>query len=465
MVDFSRKRQSKKGSIARSKGSSPKGFVPKSPIGGSSKKNTGVKKGDSLASIVSEISGEGNKQTLDVHIDDDDDNDDKNREVELSQDENFEVVVSRTKEYGGEIENIHVVDEGVVGVLKSQEEEGTSYIEDVGIVKDSEGSTLEYEEIEENVEGINADTDGEVNGDVIEETSTATDDRVNEEASRLLKLKLEESLRKQEIEKIAEENLLQGTRMFVYPPVVKPDQDIEVFLNKSLSTLSDEPDILMLGAFNDWRWKSFTIRLNETHLKDDWWSCQLHVPREAYKVDFVFFNGQNEFDNNDQKDFCLPVSGGMDALAFEEFLLEEKRKELEKLAMEEAERERQAEEQRRIEADKAAKEEDMLQARAEVEKRRETLLQLMKNALKSIDDVWYIEPSEFKGKDLVRLYYNANSGPLKNAKELWIHGGHNSWKDGLSIVERLVQSVLKGGNWWYADGMLLTHLFVIFDFL
>lgn len=444
MVDFSRKRQPKKGSIARSKGSSsPKGFVPKSPIGGSNKKNTGVKKGDSLASIVSEISGEANKQTLEVDIDDDDDDDDdKNKEVELSQDDNFEVVVSRTKEIGEEVENIHVVD-----VLKSHEE--TSYNEDVGIVKDSEGRTLEYEEIDENVEGTNADIDGE------EETSTATvDDRVNDEASRLLKLKLEESLRKQEIEKIAEENLLRRTKMFAYPPVVKPDQDIEVFLNKSLSTLSDEPDILMLGAFNDWRWKSFTIRLNKTHLNDDWWSCQLHVPKEAYKVDFVFFNGQNEFDNNDQKDFCLTVNGGMDALAFEEFLLEEKRKELEKLAMEEAERERQAEEQRRIEADKAAKEEDMLQAKMEVERRRETLLQLMENALKSIDDVWYIEPSEFKGNDLVRLYYNANSGPLKNVKELWIHGGHNSWKDGLSIVERLVQSVLKGGNWWYADGML-----------
>jgi len=42
--------------------------------------------------------------------------------------------------------------------------------------------------------------------------------------------------------------------MFVYPPPgIKPDPDIEVFLNKNLSTLSDEPVILMLIAFNDWR--------------------------------------------------------------------------------------------------------------------------------------------------------------------------------------------------------------------
>jgi hypothetical protein len=243
--------------------------------------------------------------------------------------------------------------------------------------------------------------------------------------------------------------------MFVYPPVVKLDQEIEVFLNRTLSTLRDEEDILILGAFNDWRWKSFTVRLNKADLKDNWWSCRLYVPIEAYKLDFVFFNGQSVYDNNDQKDFCIPVNGGMDVLAFEEFLLEEKRKELEKLAKEQAEKERIAEEERRIEADKAAKEEDRLQARLEVERRQEAVLQLMKNAVKSNDNVWYIEPSEFKGNDLVRLYYNGSSGPLEHANEIWIHGGHNNWKDGLSIVERLVKSALKGGGaWWYAEGML-----------
>lgn len=463
MLDFSRRRQQKKVSTARSKGSTPKSFVPKSPIEPSSKnrskKNTSRVKGDSLAPTVSEISGDDNKQTLDVNTDDG-----KEGAVEFSQEEKFEVV-DRTNEITGELGESSLLDE-TLGVVESNrgeeignvsivdEEEGTSYIGDVGNVKDSEDRTLDYAEIDENVEGVTTDTDGQITAGAIEETTAATDDRANEEASRLLKLKLEEDLRKQEIERIAEESLLQGTKMFVYPPVVKPDQDIEVFLNKNLSTLSDEPDILIMGAFNGWRWKSFTIRLNKTHLKDDWWSCQLHVPREAYKVDFVFFNGEDVYDNNDQKDFCIPVDGGMDALTFEEFLLEEKRKELEKLAKEQAERERQAEEQRRIEADKAAKEADRSQARVEVERRRETLLQFMKKAVSSIDNVWYIEPSEFKGKDLVRLYYNGSSGPLEHAKEIWIHGGHNNWKDGLSIVERFVKSVVKGGGWWYADGML-----------
>ncbi|KAK2447829.1 starch synthase 3, chloroplastic/amyloplastic [Trifolium repens] len=425
-ADFSRKRQHKKG---KSKGSSQKGFVPKSSIGSSSKKNARVvKKGE---------------QTLDVNVEDD-----KDGEVELPLEEKLVVLDNKTNEIAREFGELSLRDETLDVVESSRGEE----IENIAIV-DEDVDDVQLHKEENSYIGDDSS---------VEETSAVTDDRINEEASRMLKLKLEENLRQQEIERIADENFLRGTQMFVYPPVVKPDQEIEVFLNKTLSTLRDEEDILILGAFNDWRWKSFTVRLNKADLKDNWWSCRLYVPIEAYKLDFVFFNGQSVYDNNDQKDFCIAVNGGMDVLAFEEFLLEEKRKELEKLAKEEAERERIAEEQRRIEADKAAKEEDRLQARLEVERRQEAVLQLMKNAVKSNDDVWYIEPSEFKGNDLVRLYYNGSSGPLEHAKEIWIHGGHNNWKDGLSIVERLVKSALKGdGAWWYADVVVLNQALVL----
>jgi len=118
-------------------------------------------------------------------------------------------------------------------------------------------------------------------------------------------------------------------------------------------------------------------------------------------------------------------------------LLDEKRKELERLSNEQGEREKITEEGRRIEADKVAKEEDRFPTKLEVERKQETVLQLMKNAIKSDDSVWYIEPSEFKGKDLVKLYYNGSSGPLEHSKEIWIHKGYNNWKDGSSIVEGL----------------------------
>ncbi|KAK7245860.1 hypothetical protein RIF29_40713 [Crotalaria pallida] len=504
-ADFSRRRQPKKGSSARPKGAS-KGFIPKTSIETSNpqkdKKNARVK-GDSLTSVVREISGDDdNKQALDVNIDADEEEQEGEGTDEFHQLKKFEVV-DRADEIGAEVGELSLSDESFAVVTKSNQggeiesisevdgdvlrlqQEEIPYIGDFGnvnILDDrtldhgdidevideiktdgddvSNDRTLDYAEIDEAIEETKADSD-EIADESIKETNTGTDDKIDEEASRLLKLELEANLRKQEIKRIAEENLSQETKLFVYPPVVKPDQDIEVFLNKPLSTLADESDILIMGAFNDWRWKSFTFRLNKAHLEGDWWSCQLHVPREAYKVDFVFFNGQDIYDNNDQKDFCIRVEGGMDALAFEDFLLEEKRKELEKLAKEQAERERQAEEQRRMEEDKAAKEADRSQARVEIERKREILPQLLKNAVKCLDDVWYIEPSEFKDNDLVRLYYNRSSGPLAQAKEIWIHGGHNNWNDGLSIIEKLVRSVVKDGDWWYADVVVPHKAFVL----
>ncbi|KAM1267413.1 hypothetical protein ACFX2J_036864 [Malus domestica] len=61
----------------------------------------------------------------------------------------------------------------------------------------------------------------------------------------------------------------------------------------------------------------------------------------------------------------------MDLFAFEDFLLEQKRKEQETIVKEQAEREGQAEEQRRIEAEKAASEADRAHAEADILKRRQ----------------------------------------------------------------------------------------------
>ncbi|KAG6755731.1 hypothetical protein POTOM_039133 [Populus tomentosa] len=81
---------------------------------------------------------------------------------------------------------------------------------------------------------------------------------------------------------------------------------------------------------------------------------------------------------------------GMDAFGYDNFLLKEKQRELEKLPMEQAEKERLAEEQRQREAEKAASEADRAQARAETEKRRGMLQELMKKTARSVDDVCII---------------------------------------------------------------------------
>ncbi|PHT30313.1 Soluble starch synthase 3, chloroplastic/amyloplastic [Capsicum baccatum] len=310
---------------------------------------------------------------------------------------------------------------------------------------------VEHSESNE-IDDLDSNSNNFLKSDSVEEGDPLTVRTVETEDSSLnLRLEMEANLRRQAIERLAEENLLQGIRLFCFPEIVKPDEDVEIFLNRSLSTLSNEPDVLIMGAFNDWRWRSFTTRLSETHLNGDWWSCKIHIPKEAYRVDFVFFNGQDMYDNNDGNDFSITVEGGMQIIDFENFLLEEKRREQEKLAKEQAERERLAEEQRRIEAEKAAVEADRAQAKEEIAKKKEVLQALMAKALKTRDITWYIEPSVFKCEDKVRLYYNKTSGPLSHAKDLWVHGGYNYWKNGLSIVEKLVRSERIDGDWWYAE--------------
>lgn len=281
-----------------------------------------------------------------------------------------------------------------------------------------------------------------------------------EEALLKQKAAIDAQERQQMLEDLAEENFSRGNKIFVVPEVVKSDEVIAIFFNRSLSALMNEPNVLIKGAFNDWRWKYFTEKMYKTVLRGDWWSCQLSVPKEAYKIDFVFFNGANVYENNDSKDFSVLVEGGMDELAFEDFLLEEKQKQLERLAAEEAERERQAEEQRRREAEKAAREADRAQAKAEVEKKKEAFHRVIKLA-KSFNDVWHIEPRVFKGGDRVRLYYNRSSGPLAHATEIWIHGGHNNWINGLSIVERLLRFEKTDGDLWYAEVIVPDHALVL----
>ncbi|KAL0694387.1 hypothetical protein Bca4012_061567 [Brassica carinata] len=357
-----------------------------------------------------------------------------------------------------------VVTKEVLGISKLPEAKAD--VQEQGSVVFGERNVLDRSETEDGSNQV----DKKVSEDDVAllQLKLKVDKKVSEDDVALLQLKLKverENLRRKEIEALAEETLARGDRMFVYPLTAKPDEDIEVFLNKTLSTLNNEDDVLIMGAFNDWRWKSFTRRMEKTWIHGDWLSCLLHIPKEAYKIDFVFFNGQSVYDNNDSKDFCIDIKRGTDRVEFENFLLEEKWREQEKLAKEEAERERQEEEKRRIEARKAAIEDDRAQAKAETQKRREMLQQALEKAVVSSKNVWFIEPRNFKGGDKVKLYYNKSSGPLANAKEIWIHGGFNNWVDGLSIVEKLVDAELKAdsksGDWWFSEVIVPVRALVV----
>ncbi|KAM0870415.1 hypothetical protein ACQ4PT_040015 [Festuca glaucescens] len=266
---------------------------------------------------------------------------------------------------------------------------------------------------------------------------------------------------KRSLEKLAYETYSIGNKCFVFPEVVKADSVIDLYLNRSMSALASQPDILIKGAFNGWRWNPFTEKLHKSELTGDWWCCKLYIPKQAYRLDFVFFNGDTVYENNNYNDFVLQIESDIDEHSFEDFLIEEKQKELERLAAEEAERERQAEEERRKEEERAKVEADREQAKAEVEMTRNRLEHVLGSASRYADNLWYIEPNTYKGGDWVRLYYNRSSRPLMHTNEIWLHGGYNNWIDGPSIAERLVKSEEKDGDWWYATVTLPESALVL----
>lgn len=523
-ANFSGRRR-RKVSTPRSQQSSPKGFVPRKPSGMSTQRKVQKSNGDkeSQSTSTSKESEISNQKTVEAKVEtSDDDTKGVVRDHKFLEDEDeingstksISMSPGRGSSQFVESEEIGDDDNDAVKLNESKRLEESDFLID-SVIREQSGSQGEtndsskgshavgtkfYEILQVDVEPqqlkeINAgsveytgpvasklleitkasdvqhtesneidylDSNSFFKSDLVEEDDPLTAGTVETGDSSLnLRLEIEANLRRQAIERLAEENLLQGIRLFCFPEVVKPDEDVEIFLNRGLSTLKNEPDVLIMGAFNEWRYRSFTTRLTETHLNGDWWSCTIHVPKEAYRADFVFFNGQDVYDNNDGNDFSITVEGGMQIIDFENFLLEEKRREQEKLAKEQAERERLAEEQRRIEAEKAEIEADRAQAKDETAKKKKVLQELMAKATKTRDITWYIEPSEFKCEDKVRLYYNKSSGPLSHAKDLWIHGGYNNWKDGLSIVKKLVKSERIDGDWWYTEVVIPDQALVL----
>lgn len=476
-ADFSRRRQ-RKASTPRPKDSKAKGFVPRMQVRTSNQRKD-QKDDEEKEGLVTPASKEyagPNKKTIELNFGTDEEQTVEIDRANIVEEGNaIDGIVDEVRKSSGVATLGQLTENGGIGTVEEVNRESQHIkqisksnvaggVDKTGLesknldtVKKGDSKLIDRTDIDENI----------VRSQLVKPESPKDDNTLGskgkdyDNSSLKKKLEIEAKLREQALQRLAGVNFSLGNRIFCYPEEVKPDQTIEVFLNRSLSTLNDEPDVIIMGAFNDWRWKSFTIKLNKTNLNGDWWSCQVHVPKEAYKMDFVFFNGKDVYDNNDEKDFCVIVKGGTDVLVFEDFLLEEKRRELVKLAKEQAQRERHAEEQRRIEAEKVAREADRAQARGEAERRRGMLQELMKKAVSSVDNLWFIEPKEFKGEDMVKLFYKRGSGPLANAKEIWIHGGYNNWKDGLSMVARLESSERKDGDWWYTDFIVPDRALVL----
>ncbi|XP_037487272.1 starch synthase 3, chloroplastic/amyloplastic-like [Triticum dicoccoides] len=355
--------------------------------------------------------------------------------------------------------------QSVVGVTREDTTEQTTSEQDIteAVVEERASENLVARKHSSSEDGVGASKDANEEPLVAGDELRVTEDEEQHEPEmqEQVQMDVDPQALKRRLEELADKNYSIGNKCFVFPELVEADSVIDLYLNRSISALASEPDILIKGAFNGWRWNHFTEKLHRSELTGDWWCCKLYIPKQAYRLDFVFFNGDTVYENNSYNDFVLHIESDIDEHSFEDILLEEKQRELERLAAEEAERERQAEEERRKEEDRAAMEADRAQAKAEVEMTRNRLQHVLGLASRYADNLWYIQPSTYKGGDRVRLYYNRSSRSLKHKNEIWLHGGYNNWTDGPSIVERLVKSEEKDGDWWYANVTLPESALVL----
>ncbi|XP_024543721.1 starch synthase 3, chloroplastic/amyloplastic-like [Selaginella moellendorffii] len=259
-----------------------------------------------------------------------------------------------------------------------------------------------------------------------------------------------EAARKREIAKLADASAFTMSKIFYYPQKVEAGAEVEIYFNRSITVLASEDSVQIMGSFNGWRWQPFTLKLEKSELGGDWWACKMDVPKEAYRMDFVFFNG-NVYENNDTKDFFVLVDDGMDQREFENFLVLEKRKEAERLAQEQAEKDRAAAEARKLAEQRAAEKADRDEAKRIVAQRRERARMVLQQALPSVPGLWDAEPTSFKAGETVKLFYNRSSRSLARSTEIWIHGGYNNWQDAVSVVEKLVPSSSRSGDWWSVE--------------
>ncbi|CAI5473010.1 unnamed protein product [Closterium sp. Yama58-4] len=270
--------------------------------------------------------------------------------------------------------------------------------------------------------------------------------KAREEAARMVELPRQEQLRK-----LQQEHEFIAAKMFFYPGQVQAGKPVEIFFHRPASVLKDKSGVNVVGAFNNWQWQPFKAELKpSSEVPNDWWVCQIHIPEEAYQVDFVFHSTDNVYENNGGQDFYIAVTGGMAEAEFETMLNERKREEAEREAAEEAERERRAEEERRAAKLKAQQEAERKQARDMANDARNRLGEMRRTCGTSLEGVWRLEEVARAegGERVVRLLYNRAGRPLAGSGAVWVHGGVNGWQDGLSATGELKPDNQDNGDWW-----------------
>jgi hypothetical protein len=143
----------------------------------------------------------------------------------------------------------------------------------------------------------------------VESSPAEEEPSVAASSSEVPKVTPREEQREVQLRKLAKAHALD--RMFFYPEKVTAGGEVEVFLNRGVSTLAGKSEIELLGSFNDWQYQQLGVPLRPSaELGEPWWSCTCEghthclqlAPEEHFSIPTC-----SEFSSSICAQVCIPA--------------------------------------------------------------------------------------------------------------------------------------------------------------
>lgn len=233
-----------------------------------------------------------------------------------------------------------------------------------------------------------------------------------------------------------------------------------LYFNRDQSlVLKDRPHIHLHASFNHWELKGECERISmvpaDVQVDDAFFfKAELYIPEEAYEMNFIFSDGEEIYDNNNNENYLLPVEGPMSRELWIDTAPE--RAEAEYLARKEAARlaaieEEKVREELALERDRSKAHNIIDEIKREYENWTKNAEKEGRNELEEL--IWVAKPASpaKRGASVSRLNFRFNrlSSSLSETSEspIILILGHNQWKETQQVpLERAPDQA--DGEWW-----------------
>jgi len=283
----------------------------------------------------------------------------------------------------------------------------------------------------------------------------------------------------------------EGWLYFSVPEKPVAGADCVVFFNKAQSEILRHSSQLQLHPkYNAWELDSplgdrITMQpAADTPRSDgtDFWSVKFEIPNDAFELNFVVSDSNNNYDNNSGINFVIPVTGPMTQDSWIDAAAE--RAEAAYLALKETERNEQ--ERLAAEREAAAQQQDADLAKQAVQQLKDNYQGWQQGAVTDASPFWNIHivgggavgkssssSSVVSPGSTIKLLYNKAAGclagiPIPDDQHLVLKIGFNSWQSPQDVVMKRSSSA-KDGEWWEAsytvpqDACVLNFVFNYYE--